>query len=113
MGEPRSTAGGIGKPPGTTAGPVWLAKRVGAVMPSVIVGGVVNTNCELQNGVFCSGLFNLGGWDSNQKATKGKAETYGFHNVSSQNINVCSDCGEVLDGVILDTDWKTGVGFNG
>ncbi|MCL6454721.1 MAG: hypothetical protein K6T78_14035 [Alicyclobacillus sp.] len=81
-------------------------------MPCIILGGALNTNTEQQNSAHCVGLWNLGGWDANQKLNYAKGGTYGICNFVSHYVNVISDVAEVMDGVIFDSDVKPLVAFN-
>ncbi|QSO50244.1 hypothetical protein JZ785_14855 [Alicyclobacillus curvatus] len=81
-------------------------------MPSIIIGGALNSNSPQANSGCFVGSYNFGGWDINMKQTVGAGGTFGVGNIVILQKNIAVDQGEGVDGAMNDLDVKHQVSVN-
>ena len=75
-------------------------------MPTVISFQAILSNTPQQNSGIFIGEINIGGWDAHVKSNAAQAAVLGSRNVHLLTRNLNVDSYELLDGLILDQDFK-------
>lgn len=75
-------------------------------MPAFIWTGAINVNTPQQNAAVFVGQNAAGGWDANMKFNTAQGGNFGILSLQLNGMNVMFDNLEVIDGPIIDSDFK-------
>lgn len=82
-------------------------------MPCLIIaGGGINTNTPQQNAGVWVGEQNFSGFDANMKFNTALGGNFGVMSVQITGFNIMLDNLEMIDGVIMDQDFKPTISAN-